>query len=274
MGAQGTACPRTLPHSAGRHGILPGMRALFLHLALGAILAGCAGEGPKPVTGPGPRPDGTAASTAPLPEPHPAVAALERKTFDFPDWGLSGEYPGNWQVPDYTPDTNAILQLRIGKDTYADLGYLPGVRRQVAAAMPEMETQELDDTLLEQFAQGLFTSRNYFLGARRTLLDYSRILFGEHEVLVVTQLIRRPLGNLDQLDELEREDFVHSQQHYLELCPEGERRITRQYAWLLGDDVWVAQVVAPPATFLQRSLEIEEVLLPGLRWVSPAGEDS
>lgn len=238
--------------------------ALLAVAGMGTLISGC---DKRPAgSGLGPGPAGQQLPEPPLPDPHPAVALLDEAPFEIAAYALSGTYPTNWTYQDAIPDANAVVQLRQGADTYFSLGFLPGMRRMVLDAVPELPTDMAEDTILEHAAQGVVMSENFFVGARKTVLMYSRVLFGEHQVLTVTQLIRRPTGGLELLSDDELERMRLMQGHYLDLAPEGSRRISRHYVWILGDDVWIAQVIAPPATFLERATEIEERLLPSLRF--------
>jgi|GEM_PF-4476043 len=228
------------------------------------LASGC---GPRPTgAGIGTGPTGQEAHEPPMPDPHPTVALLEVAPFSVPKYQLEGSYPITWTGQEALPDPNAVFQLRQGTDTYFSLGFLPGMRRMVLEAVPELPAEMAEDTILEHAAQGVVMSENYFVGARRTLLNYEEVLFGDHHVITITQLIRRPTGGLELLSPEELEKMRLMQGHYLDLAPEGSRRISRHYVWILGDDVWIAQVIAPPATFLERATEIEERLLPSLRF--------
>lgn len=240
------------------------LRRCWLLWLVVPLLGGCQGwRLPGAGLGAGP---GTRKSTPPLPEAHPAVAALPVTPFEVAAYGLAGEFPTTWTLPTYYPDPNSVVQLRQGADTYFSIGFLPGMRPLFLANASDVPPEAVDELLLEHAAQGVALADNYFLGARKTVLSYSRVLFGEHEVLTVTMLIRRPVGTMDQMPDEDWEQLRLMQQHYLELAPEGSRRLSRHYLWILGDDVWIGQVVAPPSSFLQRTTEVEERILPSLRF--------
>ncbi|HYE79160.1 MAG TPA: hypothetical protein VEI97_14350 [bacterium] len=227
------------------------------------LLAGCAGDEPVPAQGVG---KGGAKGVPPIPQPHPGVAALPTREFNIEQFGVSGLYPEGWIVPQYTVATNTVLDLVQGADTYFNLGYIPQVRAKVAQAQPTATPEELEEAILSNTAESLATSDSYFRGTRKTLLNAGRLRFGPHQVATLTQLIERPVGLMESLPPEQRLDVFASQVHYLTLCPEGATRIARHFAWILGDDVWIAQVVASPQTFLQRAAEVEEVILPSLSW--------
>lgn len=191
---------------------------------------------------------------------------MTTRDFVVEQYGVAGKYPDSWLVPEYSVTTNTVLELVQGADTYFDLGYIPKARRRIAEAQPNLSGQEIDDIILGHAASSLVESESYFRGTTKTTLSAGRIRFGDHQVIVVTQLIERPIGVMAEIPPADREGFLTSQFHYLTLCPEGATRIARQFAWVLGDDIWTAQVVAPPETFLQRVTEVEEIVLPSLNW--------
>ena len=204
----------------------------------------------------------------PLPQPHPTVAAIPLQKYAVPDYGLSGSYPKTWEIPKYSPDANTVFELTHGPDTCFELGFLPGVRSRVKAGVPNLPEPDLLKLMLDEGVRGAAESETFFAGTNKTELDYDKLTFGTQEVRSVTMLIERPTGVLEGLDPEAREQLLLSQKHYFDLCPEGARRLARQYVWVLGDDVWIAQLVAPPATFLQRATEVEEAILPHLAFTN------
>ncbi|MEO7994215.1 MAG: hypothetical protein ABI743_07425 [bacterium] len=230
------------------------------------VLAGCnaGGHGFRPVPGIGAGGHAAAPGTpAPLPTTHPLVEAIPTTEFAVPEYGLSGRYPRTWALPKrYQVDTNTVFELEQGADTYFRVGFLPGVRSVVAKQQPDLPANEIADAVLAYAAQAAAESDIYFIGTERTLLDSSVVQFGAYDVRTITLLIARPVNSLAAMTDDER----FSQAHYINLAPEGQPRLSRQYVWLVGDDVWIAEVVAPIATFAERATEAEEVILPHLAW--------
>ena len=238
-------------------------------LSLSLALPGCGGsvESPPGVNQDPPTGGGAATDepALPLPSPHPAVSGLTTTEFAQPLVGLTGVYPDGWALNNsVNPATNSILELT-HTDAHLDLGYLPGVLATANTGAPsEMPPEVLQQTVLDMAEEAAISSTAYFAGCSKTLLDASPLFFGDHEVRIVSMLIQRP-----EATESEPSTGLSNPDH-LKLAPHGEPRLGRQYIWLVGDNVWIAQLIAPPAQFHQRAIEIEEVMLPSLSWTTPS----